>query len=124
MNLLLDTHVLLWWLAASKNLSREARQAVLAGERVFVSAATVWEISIKVARGKLRVQGDLEEHLRINRFHPLPVTVAHALAAGALPRHHGDPFDRMLVAQAVIESLTLVTADKRQAAYEVPVILV
>lgn len=91
---------------------------------MFVSAATVWEISIKVARGKLRVQGDLEEHLRINRFHPLPVTVAHALAAGALPRHHGDPFDRMLVAQAVIESLTLVTADKRQAAYEVPVILV
>jgi len=124
LNLLLDTHVLLWWLAASENLSREARQAILAGERVFVSAATVWEISIKAARGKLRVQGDLQEHLQINRFHPLPITVAHALAAGALPRHHGDPFDRMLVAQAVIESLTLVTADKRQAAYDVPVIWV
>jgi PIN domain nuclease of toxin-antitoxin system len=89
-----------------------------------VSAASVWEISIKVARGRLRVQGDLNEHIQINRFHALPVTVAHALAAGKLPRHHGDPFDRMLVAQAAVESLTLVTADKRQSAYDIPVILV
>lgn len=124
MNLLLDTHVLLWWLAASERLSRKARQAIVESDQTYVSAASIWEISIKVARGRLLVQGDLETHLATNRFSALPVTVAHAIAAGRLPRHHGDPFDRMLIAQASIESLTLLTADERQAAYDIPVILV
>ena len=123
MNLLLDTHVLLWWLAASERLSQRARHAIVESDQVYVSAASIWEISIKVARGRLLVHGDLEKHLETNRFIALPVTVAHAIAAGRLPRHHGDPFDRMLVAQASIESLTLLTSDERQAAYGVPVIL-
>jgi PIN domain nuclease of toxin-antitoxin system len=123
LNLLLDTHVLLWWLAASERLSRRARQTIIESARVYVSAASIWEISIKVARGRLLVHGDLEAHLATNHFVALPVTVAHAIAAGSLPCHHGDPFDRMLIAQASIESLTLLTADERQAAYDVPVIL-
>jgi PIN domain nuclease of toxin-antitoxin system len=123
LNLLLDTHILLWWLGASANLSRKAREAVAASDLVYVSAASIWEISIKLALGKLRIHGDLLEHLTRNNFRHLPVTVPHALAAGKLPRHHGDPFDRMLVAQASVESLTLLTADEQQAAYDVPVIL-
>jgi PIN domain nuclease of toxin-antitoxin system len=124
LNLLLDTHVLLWWLAASERLSRKARQAIVESDQTYVSAASIWEISIKVARGRLLVHGDLETHLATNHFVALPVTVAHAIAAGRLPRHHGDPLDRMLIAQASIESLTLLTADERQAAYDIPVILV
>ena len=123
MNLLLDTHILLWWLASSKDLSRKAREAIVESDLVYVSAASIWEISIKVARGNLRVRGDLLDHLAVNHFRALPVTVIHAIAAGKLPRYHGDPFDRMLVAQASVESLTLLTSDEQQAAYGVSVLL-
>ena len=105
-------------------MSRKARETISESSQVYVSAASIWEIAIKVARGKLRVQGDLQEHLRINEFHALPITVAHAIAAGGLPSHHGHPFDRMLIAQAAVESLTLLTVDERQTAYDVHVILV
>jgi PIN domain nuclease of toxin-antitoxin system len=117
LRILLDTHVLLWWLSGSPRLSPSARKAIADSQETYVSAVSVWEISIKLSLGKLQVNGDLEEHLHANHFLPLPVTLGHAMAAGKLPRLHQDPFDRMLVAQASIESLTILTADKQLAAY-------
>jgi PIN domain nuclease of toxin-antitoxin system len=111
--------VLLWWLADAV-LSADAREAI-ADDRnlVAVSAATAWEISIKRGLGKLDSPDDLEEQLEANGFVPLPITIADGLAAGHLPRHHDDPFDRMLVAQAQARSLTVVTRDPRFASYGV-----
>lgn len=123
MNLLLDTHVLLWWLADDPNLSSPARRAISdRASRVVVSAATAWEMAIKQALGKLEVPDDLDAVLESGGFTSLPITIAHALVAGALPRHHDDPFDRMLVAQALSEGLTVVTADTRLEAYGVAVL--
>lgn len=123
MRLLLDTHVLLWWLTGDATLSKEATAAIAdQGNVVFVSAATGWEIAIKRASGKLESPGDLEAQLKRNRFDPLPITFRHAWAAGALPRHHEDPFDRMLVAQAMLESLTMATRDARISQYGVPIL--
>ncbi len=120
MRLLLDTHVLLWWLANDPSLGEEAREGISApGSSVFVSAATTWEISIKQALGKLDVPSDLVRQMEINRFEALPIRVSHAYAASALPRHHEDPSDRMLVAQADAEGLTLVTGDPRLHLYGV-----
>jgi PIN domain nuclease of toxin-antitoxin system len=111
MRLLLDTHVLLWWLANPTLLAEGARRTIEDGKSlVYVSAAVAWEIAIKSALGKLRV-GNLEEALDENQFLPLPITVTHALALQKLPLHHRDPFDRMLVAQAMSEGLTLVSRD-------------
>lgn len=119
MKLLLDTHALLWWLADSPLLSGRARSAIARSPAVYVSAATAWEISIQKAYGKLHAPDDLEQALAANGFEALPITVAHALAAGRLPLHHHDPFDRMLVAQAQTESLTLVTRDTSMRKYGV-----
>ena len=124
MNLLLDTHILLWWFAADRHLSSAARIAITGSDRRYVSAATAWEINIKVALGKLEFQGNIEEQIALNQFVPLSVTVAHAVAPGKLPSHHRDPFDRMLVAQAMAESLTLVTHDAHLARYGVATLLV
>lgn len=123
MNLLLDTHILLWWLAASARLSKSAHRAVTESFRVYVSVASIWEIGIKCALGKLETPENLEEELRNSSFSTLPIQVSHAIAAGKLPRHHDDPFDRMLVAQASLESLTLLTADVRLRDYNVPILL-
>jgi PIN domain nuclease of toxin-antitoxin system len=123
LNLLLDTHILLWWLGDSPRLSKKARRAIEESEAVFVSAVSAWEIELKRARGLLRAPDNLEATLRARDLQTLSLTVAHAIAAGRLPLYHRDPFDRMLVAQASLESLTLLTADKQQAAYGVPVIL-
>ena len=123
MNLLLDTHILLWWLADSPRLSKRARRAIEESGAVFVSAVSAWEIELKRTRGLLRAPDNLEATLRARDLRPLSLTVAHAVAAGRLPLYHRDPFDRMLVAQASLESLTLLTVDKQQAAYGVPVIL-
>jgi PIN domain nuclease of toxin-antitoxin system len=121
--LLLDTHALLWWLADDPALRLTARTAIAAGPtRVFVSAASAWEMSIKRAQGKLDCPDDLEAELVRHRFQALPITVAHALVAGGLPRHHGDPFDRMLIAQAQLHQLTVVTHDPRFAPYGVPIL--
>jgi PIN domain nuclease of toxin-antitoxin system len=123
MTLLLDTHALLWWLADDPALTLGARTAIrAAGHLVFVSAATAWEISIKQALGKLEALDDLEAALVANRFQPLPITVAHALAAGRLPRHHEDPFDRMLIAQAQAVQLTVITHDAKFQPYGVPIL--
>lgn len=124
MNLLLDTHAFLWWLADDPTLSGEARDAI--GERsaiVHVSAASLWEISIKQALGKLEVESpDLAAEIMANGFIELPITGRHALKAGSLPPHHSDPFDRMLVAQASLDELTLVTRDPAIGAYGVTVL--
>jgi PIN domain nuclease of toxin-antitoxin system len=120
LRLLLDTHALLWWLADDPRLSSGARQAIQAAVVIFVSAATVWEIAIKQSSGKLDAPNDLDTLLEPLGLEALPVTVAHAYAAGFLPRHHNDPFDRMLVAQAAAEGLTIVTRDPLVAAYGVP----
>lgn len=120
MRLLLDTHVLLWWLGNDPALSRAARAAIAAVDsEVFVSAASAWEISIKKALGKVEAPSDLERKLELNRFEPLPITIGHAYAAGALPRHHDDPFDRVLVAQGKAEDLVIVTRDPRFGLYGV-----
>lgn len=120
MNLLLDTHALLWWLADAP-LEREAAEAIAdPGTLVAVSAASVWEAVIKASIGKLQVPGPLDQAAADEGFDPLPVSLAHAERAGRLPMHHRDPFDRMLVAQAIAEGLTVVTRDPAFALYDVP----
>lgn len=107
-------------MAGDPALRPSARSAIEDGDTlVAVSAASAWEIAIKSAWGKLRAPDDLEAELRRNSFVQLPIRVVHAVRAGELPRLHGDPFDRMLVAQAELERLTLVTRDPRLAAYGV-----
>ena len=120
MTLLLDTPVLLWWLFDDDRLT-PAMRAAIADPRtsVAVSAASAWEMAIKAARGKLTIPEDLAEEIARQGFEGLPVTVEDSLAAGALPRHHDDPFDRMLIAQAVRRRFVLVTADRRFADYDV-----
>jgi PIN domain nuclease of toxin-antitoxin system len=122
MRLLLDTHALLWWLA-DDGLTDQAREAVAdQANLVMVSAVSAWEISIKKALGKLTAPDDLEQQMDEGGFAPLPITIRHGTAAGELPRHHDDPFDRMLIAQAVAEGLTVVTHDKRFADYDVAIL--
>lgn len=121
--LLLDTHTLLWGLGNVDRLSHSAREVLSSGEiPAYVSAASVWEIAIKRASGKLRAPEDLLARIAAARFDELKVDFRHATIAGALPRHHRDPFDRMIVAQAQCEGLTVVTADQKIAAYDVPVL--
>ena len=122
--LLLDTHAWLWWQAGDRRLGPLARKAIVEAAEVLFSAASAWEIAIKVSSGKLRPPrgASIEKELELDGFHPLPVRFYHAEAVRALPTIHGDPFDRMLVAQAKSEGLTLVTADGRLAAYVVPVL--
>lgn len=120
MSLLLDTPILLWWLSDDLLLPTAAREAIASPEsEVLVSAATAWEIAIKQAAGRLDAPNDLLEVVEANDFESLPITAVHALAAGALPPHHSDPFDRMLIAQARTESLTLISADNRFPQYDV-----
>jgi PIN domain nuclease of toxin-antitoxin system len=121
MRVLLDTHVLLWWLAEDRRLGSRAAQAV-ANESVSVSAVSGYEIAFKQNLGKLEAPDDLDERVIAYGFRALAVTLRHALAAAGLPIHNRDPFDRLLVAQARCEGLTLVTADRRLAAYDVPIL--
>ena len=120
MNLLLDTHVLLWWLDDNPALSKRARSAITDGKNlVFVSAVVIWEIKIKQGLGKLNIPSNFRKVLEEQPFKQLDITWEHAHAIGELPPHHRDPFDRMLVAQAKIEGLTLVTHDLRLAEYKI-----
>lgn len=118
MNLLLDTHVLIWWDEGAR-LSREARAAIRQADQVFVSAVSAWEVAIKTALGRLRPTRTVAEAVDDSAFEELPVTFAHAAQLARLPPHHRDPFDRMLVAQAQGESLALVTRDPVFRRYEV-----
>jgi PIN domain nuclease of toxin-antitoxin system len=122
--LLLDTHTFLRWVAASGGLSRKAQSAVgSARNECFVSVASAWEIAIKVSLGKLRIDGALDrflpEQLAANGFQPLAIDLKHAARVATLPFHHCDPFDRLLVAQALEEGLAVVTADPVFATYGV-----
>ena len=112
MRLLLDTHAYLWWLNDDPKLNDEARQGMAdLTAIVYVSAASIWEISIKTQLGKLSIDGDPVKEIWSNGFVELPMTAQHADHAGRLPRHHEDPFDRMLIAQAQLEHLVLVSRD-------------
>ena len=118
MRLLLDTHVLLWSLAEPRKLRGGTRAALAdAHNDVFVSAVSGWEIAVKRALGKLEAPDDLEAGVRQQGFLPLDLTFRHAEQAGALPPHHGDPLDRMLVAQAQVEGLVVVTRNARIPLY-------
>lgn len=112
MKLLLDTHLYLWFLADARKLSRRARAEIAAAEGVWVSAASIWEATIKIGASKLRGSpADLVTGITASGFHELPVTAAHAAQVATLPPIHRDPFDRLLVAQALHEPLRLLTAD-------------
>ena len=119
MNLLLDTHILLWCLGDSPRLPNTVRHAVDHADRVFVSIASAWELAIKAAQGKLEYPPSLEPAIEESGYLPLLIGFAHVERVRSLPLHHGDPFDRMLVAQAQVEGLTLVTKDTWCAAYDV-----
>jgi PIN domain nuclease of toxin-antitoxin system len=122
-DLLLDTHVLLWWLEEPGLLTAEAREAIFDQDSdVYVSVASAWEMGIKSALGKLSVPDNLPEVLGANEFEVLDVRLPHAMAVRDLPVVHGDPFDRLLIAQARIEGLTIVTRDPRIGEYDVAVL--
>lgn len=123
MQLLLDTHTFLWWLDDSPKLGPHARAAIGdGGNVVFVSAASAWEIAVKRASGKLDAPGDIAEWITKSDFSGLPIEVEHAVSAAELPQHHRDPFDRMLIAQAQLEELTLVAHDDEIGKYDVTIL--
>jgi PIN domain nuclease of toxin-antitoxin system len=118
MRLLLDTQVYLWWLADSRRLNAAARGVISRADAVFISAASLWEAAVKVAIGKLDADVDeLVAGIVASGFTELPIRVTHATTLSRLATHHRDPFDRMLVAQAVTEPLRLLTADKTLRRY-------
>jgi PIN domain nuclease of toxin-antitoxin system len=121
--LLLDTHVFLWWLQDSPRLSEHARdQLAAATSAVLVSAVSIWEIAIKASIGKLTMEPEdlarLGDLIALCGFTELPVTAQHAAKVVTLPHHHSDPFDRLLIAQARVEDLTIVTADQALDHYD------
>ena len=127
MKILLDTHTLLWWLTARPQLSERAREVIGdGGNEVFVSAASGWEIAIKVRLGRLTLpdipERFIPEQLRLNAMQSLPILLSHALHVHSLPDHHRDPFDRILVAQCQLENLPIVSADPLMAHYAVQII--
>jgi PIN domain nuclease of toxin-antitoxin system len=124
MSLLLDTHVALWAITGDPTLGQDLLDRLRHDPDIFLSPVSLWEITIKQSAGKLAGPPDLAERVRDMGFRALPVTSAHAIAAGRLPPHHRDPFDRMLVAQAVTESLTLASRDGSVALYDVDVLKV
>jgi PIN domain nuclease of toxin-antitoxin system len=124
LRILIDTHVLLWWLANSGSLTKQARKLIADPENtIFVSAVSLWEIWLKVSLNKLEVPDRFEERLAGETFESLPLTADHARGVAVLPWHHRDAFDRMLLAQARADGLTLLTSDGVMAAYGDGVIL-
>ena len=124
MRLLLDSHAFLWWLGDESKLKREAMRAIADPSSVVnVSAATIWELSIKASLGKLNLGTvNLVAEIESNDFVELPIAARHSSAAASLPRHHDDPFDRMLIAQAMHEGLTIVTRDPAFSSYGVSIL--
>lgn len=122
MRFLVDSHVALWWLSDDSRLGAEAMRALVTADEVFVSSVTPWELGIKRALGKLAYPDGLVADLVAGGFAELAISAAHAAAAPDLPPHHRDPFDRMLVAQAQLEVLVLVSADVAMRPYEVEVL--
>lgn len=127
MKFLLDTHTFLWWITDDFRLSLRVREIISRGEnKLFLSAASGWEMAIKAALGKLNFPGNLKsfvtEQLAVNGIDSLPVELTHALHVSALPVIHRDPFDRLLVAQAQVENLPIITADPQISRYDVETI--
>jgi len=127
MNVLLDTHVFLWWIVDDPRLSPRARKIIGNGENtLFLSAASAWEIAIKAKLGRLKLPDDPErfipEQMALNAIESLPVQVSHALHVYTLPEYHSDPFDRIIIAQAQLEGLPILTADPQISRYEVDTI--
>jgi PIN domain nuclease of toxin-antitoxin system len=120
--LLLDTHIFLWWRGEPARLSTQVRSSIATADIVFVSAASAWEAAIKVSLGRLELPDTLEAGVLASGFEKLLITFAHAEQAARLPPHHKDPFDRMLVAQARAEGLTLVTHDRVLEPYDVEIL--
>ncbi|MFZ1990904.1 MAG: type II toxin-antitoxin system VapC family toxin [Alphaproteobacteria bacterium] len=124
MSLLLDTRVLIMWLAASQRLSPELSERISSGEETInVSAASLFEVELKRTAGKLSCPDDLQAQLSEAGFKLLPITPDHAAAAGRLPLHHADPIDRLIIGQAQCERLTILTADPRFRAYNVDLLM-
>ena len=125
MRLLLDTQIFLFYLADSGKLSKKVRSDIARADEVFISAASIWEAAIKTAIGKLSVSPvGLVEGISASGFAELPVSALHASRVAALPHHHRDPFDRLLVAQAILEPLHLLTMDAALKPYTELVVLV
>jgi PIN domain nuclease of toxin-antitoxin system len=122
LNLLLDTHAVIWFLGGREELRGEARAAIESADRVYVSAASIWEMATNVARGRLDAPADFTHRLVDLGMMPLALEWEHVRVAGGLPLHHRDPFDRMLIAQAIVERLTIVTRERAFDRYPVPVI--
>lgn len=122
MKLLVDTHVVLWWRAGDRRLSDATRAAIARADTAYVSAASVWEVAIKVALGRLTIPEPFTKGLAELGFVRLPVTWEHAERVAHLRGAHRDPFDRILVAQALEEGLTLVSADEALSSYEVSIL--
>jgi len=126
MRALLDTHAFLWWIADDPRLSPRVREVIGDGSNeLFLSAASGWEMAIKMRLGKLQLSGEIEPfvlgQLKVNAIQPLAVQMVHALHVYTLPEHHRDPFDRLLVAQAQVEDMPIITADPQIALYPVAV---
>lgn len=120
MKLLLDTHILIWAVLDDPALSARQRRALTSSDvEIYVSAASVWEVAIKRASGKLSVPMEIFDQARSAGCQSLDISWAHARAVETLPHCHGDPFDRLLIAQAQLDGMTLVTADKQFSAYDV-----
>ncbi|MGK7878229.1 MAG: type II toxin-antitoxin system VapC family toxin [Xenococcaceae cyanobacterium] len=124
MRLLLDTHCWLWWLVEPERLSETAREAITAFDNeLWLSVASIWEIGIKVKAGKLKLpqapENLIPQQMQVDRLLALSITASHALKAAALPLHHKDPFDRMLIAQTQLEKIAILTNDTVFASYNV-----
>lgn len=118
-NYLLDTHVFIWAMEASQRLSQDIKDQITdPGNKVFISIATIWEIVIKRKIKKIKVKFDLAGSVEKADFHLLPIQISHVLNLDGLPLHHKDPFDRILIAQAKVEGLTLITSDQKFKKYE------
>lgn len=122
MRLLLDTQILVWILVDDARLRRAIRATLQSADAIHISTASIWEISIKRSQGRLTVPDDLLDRVRASTIEPLAVTIEHGWLAGGLPMIHADPFDRMIIAQAIAEGMTIVTSDRRMRDYGVPVI--
>ncbi len=122
LNLLLDTHAFLWWWEGKPRLPAKSREAIDGAETVYVSLASAWEVAIKASQGRLRLALRFEDGIAESGFKTLPIAFPHIERVAGLPLHHRDPFDRMLIAQAQTEGLTLVSADRHFERYDVKVI--
>ncbi len=127
MKALLDTHAFLWWNMDDAQLSARAKEIIRDGHNeIYFSAASSWEIAIKTAKGRLTLPEQpgayISKRLKLHHFHPLPIQISHTVQVFELPRHHEDPFDRLLIAQAQLENLPILTLDPEIKKYQVETI--